>query len=89
MTNWKAKLKLGDVFHSETMPFADRRDAIVARIRSAGWYKRAAADEDDGYEIQDIVDELAEAETADAFDDVWSEFYDYADRERIWVETVR
>lgn len=89
MANWKHTLKLGDVFHAEDMTFPERRDAIVARIRAAGWFKRAAADEDFdfGYEITNIVDDLADADDPSAFDAAWEAFYDWADEQRVWVET--
>ena len=87
MTNWKHQLKLGDVFHNDDMTFDARRDAIVARIRATGWYKRTVAGED-GYELTDIVDDLADTKGADTFDEIWSNFYDWCDENRVWVETV-
>lgn len=82
---WRHTLKLRDVFHDEDKLFVERRDAIVARIKSAAWFKRADGDDDD---LCAIVTDLAEAETTDDFDESWRDFYDWADENRVWVETV-
>lgn len=89
MKKWKAKLDLSGIFYDESMTFIERRDAIVARIRAAGWFKRAVADGSAqyDYEVGGIVDELADTETADDFDIVWDGFYDWADADhRLWIE---
>ena len=86
MATWRHTLKIDDIFGDDGIPFFERRDTIVARIRAAGWYQKAAADEDDGYEISDIVEDLAASACARDFDAAWSNFYDWADSTRIWVE---
>lgn len=81
MATWLHTLRLADVFHNDDMTREQRRDAIVERIRSAPFY-----DEDD-FELVGTVDELAETDTAEYMDQVWDAFYDWADINRVWVET--
>lgn len=82
MSLWLCTLKLKDIFHDETKSFEQRRDVIAARIKTAAFY-----DEND-FELVDMVDQLEFAETAEAFNDYWAEFYNWADDNRVWVETV-
>lgn len=84
INRWDHRLQLGDVFHNEDMPFEQRRDEIVRRIKAARFYRT----DDRSLSLDDIVDELADAEDYDEFDDAWDSFYDYADVHRIWVETI-
>ncbi len=83
INRWKHRLNLGDVFHDESRTFEQRRDEIVRRIKAARWY-----DENDNT-LWYIVDQLADTEDPDDFDDPWSDFYDWADAERVWVDTTR
>jgi hypothetical protein len=84
---WAETLRLGDVFHNDDMPFIERRDAIVARIKATRWYKGADPLEFDG--LVDIVENLATEGAVEDFDYWWDELYDLADRDRIWIETIR
>lgn len=81
MVRWAGQLELGDMFHDESKPFEQRRDIIVERIRSAVWW-----DEDD-YDLTTITEELSDTEGIDEFDEVWGQFYDWADANRVWVDT--
>lgn len=78
---WLHKLRLADVFHNEAYTREQRRDEIVRRIRAARFYDEEAC------ELVEIVDELAETDTAEYMDQVWDAFYDWADDHRVWVET--
>jgi hypothetical protein len=81
MPSWKCTLRLADIFHSEAHSFTNRRDIIVKRIKALPIY-----DEDD-FAIWEIVENLAETEDVDQFNGWWNEFYDWADSNRVWVET--
>lgn len=81
MVTWAHRLRLKDVFRNEEMTFEKRRDAIVQRIKASSWYT------DDEYDLINTVEELEEASDADQFDEVWNYFYDWADVNRVWVET--
>jgi len=81
---WRHKLNLADVFHSDVLSFEDRRDIIVGRIRATTWFK----DYDEGDDLPQVVEELADMQTADEFDVVWSAVYDIADADRMWIQTV-
>lgn len=80
---WNHRLDLRDVFHDESRSFEEKRDEIVRRIRAASWFRTS----DRSLFLDDIVDELADAQDGGEWDGPWDEFYDYADRERIWVAT--
>lgn len=78
---WEYTLRLGDIFHNEDMSFEQKRDEIVRRIKAAGFW-----DEDD-YDLGEAVELLAEAEDVRDFDVYWDQFYDWADDNRVWVDT--
>jgi hypothetical protein len=79
---WKYTVNLRDIWRNEAMPFEQRRDKIVARIRASAWYRNRA----EGI-LFDLVDELADAADIPAFDQVWSAIYDEADADRAWLTT--
>lgn len=81
MPEWFGTLKLSDVFQDEDTPFPERREEIVRRIRAASFF-----DEDD-YELVEITESLSSASDTQDFDDQWELFYNWADYNRVWVET--
>ena len=80
---WLGTLELGDVFHDENVPFEQRRDEIVKRIKAADWY------EPEDLSLSGVLDDLATSPDVAAFDLSWDEFYGWADDARIWVETIK
>ena len=80
---WNRKIKLGDVFHNEDMTFEQRRDSIVSRVRASCWL--IGRDEFDDLVL--LVEDLATAEDAREFDEMWDAIYDIADYDRVWIET--
>jgi hypothetical protein len=81
MPRWKHHLRLKDVFYNEDLTFEQRRDEIVRRIRAARWFV-----EDADYATT-LLEQLEFARDEAEFDGWWNEFYDYADAERVWIET--
>ena len=81
MPVWHEKIMLGDLFHNEDMSFEQRRDEIVRRLRASRWH------DGEDYEVESIIEELAETEDEDAFDAVWDLVYDFADEDRVWIDT--
>lgn len=79
---WTHKLNLADVFHDDALTFEVKRDTIVRRIKAARFYDA------DNWTLFGIVDELADTTDVEDFDYVWSEFYDWADAERVWISTI-
>jgi hypothetical protein len=59
------------------MTFEEKRDAIIGRIRESGWQSE---------DLDNALGELAEAEDAADFDEVWDLIYDLADEERVWID---
>jgi hypothetical protein len=93
---WSGQVDVSDVFHDDDLAFAQKRDAIVRRIKRLPQVKTAQDvvdnhPESDGYfEAEDLivlVEEMADAEDVEHFDCVWSAFYDWADIARVWVKT--
>lgn len=82
---WAHTVDLRDVFHSDTLSFTERRNAIVRILRATQWVKDADRAEMDG--LFDIVVELAAAEDVEEFDGWWDELYDLADTDRVWIKT--
>lgn len=83
MSKWEYSLNLGDVFHGDDLAFAQRRDEIVRRIRAARFYREYR----DKWALDDLTEDIATAEDADAFNALWADFYEFADYERVWVIT--
>lgn len=67
---------------------------IADRLRAQTWFE--SVDEDTWGGLEEIADApgenlatMAPEDRAAEFDAWWSDFYDIADRERIWVKTIR
>ncbi len=78
---WDRRVDVRDVFRNENLTFEQRRDAIVRRIRNSGWTIEP------GSTLDHVVEELGDTEDTDEFDAVWDVIYDYADTDRVWIET--
>lgn len=83
MAVWLETIKLGDVFHNSDMSFEEVRDRVVARIRASNWEGIAFHWPD----VKEAVDNLAETRDTEEFNWWWSEIYDYADQDRVWLDT--
>ena len=81
--SWEHTLRLADVFHNDDLTFEQKRDAIVRRIRATTWFKQY----DEFDDLPAFVEELAGTEDNAEFNAVWSEIYDVADADRVWIET--
>jgi hypothetical protein len=77
MNRWLHTLNLSDVFHAPT-PFPEKRDEMVRRIEALPIISS---------KLTEITAALATAATPDEWDGPWNEFYDWADRNRVWVRT--
>lgn len=77
---WAHTLNLSDVYRIEEMTFEQIRDAIVDRIRKHKWFS-------ENEYLEELVDGLSGAEDGNEFDDWFSQIYDIADFDRVWIET--
>lgn len=77
---WDRQIDLRHIWQNEALSFEQRRDAIAAMLRRSPWVK-------DRTDLQELVDELADAETGDDFDVPWDALYDEADLDRVWIAT--
>ena len=79
MIKWRRHLDISDVFHSEEIPFAQKLQVIVARLRSLTVEDSL---------LKGIIDNLAESTDVEEFDVHWDALYDWADQgKRLWIQT--
>ena len=85
MTQWRHTIKLGDVFTGfdkhDPEAFIGARDTITKRIREAKFW------DTEDFELVGVVEALEQSEDLSEFHDYWSQFYDWADFNLVWVET--
>lgn len=77
---WDETIDLTHVWDDDDLSFEEKRDAIVARLKTSRWFKNDP-------QPQAIVDVLAQTENVDEFDGWFDELYDHADYARIWIKT--
>jgi hypothetical protein len=81
--SWEHRINLADIFHNDDLSFAEKRDAVVRRLRATTWFK--AKDEYDS--LSQYVEELSETEDIVGFGQVFDAIYDEADYDRAWIAT--
>lgn len=86
MANWRSTIYIGDVWKNEDMDLLQRRDAIVQRIKESQWYRSRDTTGFDDFGM--FVEDLAIAENAKDFDEVWAAIYDEADYARVFIDRV-
>jgi hypothetical protein len=79
MDHWQEQIDLYEPLTNDALPFKERRDTIVARIKASRWF----ANDDGDLAIQ--LEDLANAEDKDDFDEAWESIYDLADSDRVWL----
>lgn len=79
MARWQEQIDLYEPLSNDALPFTERRDTIVARIRTSRWFAR-----DDG-DLAILLEDLAGAADEDDFDEAWNGIYDLADSDRVWL----
>ena len=80
MPNWKKRLDLSDVFHNDALPFEQKREAIVQRLRLAHLGPTATA----------LIDAIEHTSDVDTFDEQFDRLYDWADQgHQLWIVTRR
>ena len=84
MPVWHLTIDLSPIWRGGDKPFTWRRDAIVEVLKTSAWREDLTADKDD---FDYLLQTLAEAENAREFDLAFSEVYDLADEEQVWIET--
>lgn len=80
MAIWRHTLKLADFFQDDSLSTQEKQAKIVERIKGSTFWDAENLD------LADMVDAMEHAETVEAFDFYWEEFYGWADDERVWVE---
>jgi hypothetical protein len=84
LPEWEdGEVYLGDFWHNDDVPFEEKRDRFVQRVKDSGWLKRG----DQADELECLLDEIGDTETVSDFDWVFSAIYNIADYDRVWFET--
>lgn len=81
--NWILTIELSDVWRDEALPVTEKAAKIVERIEKSGWLDLTP----DPDTFRDLLADLKEAETVGTFDYMFSDVYDLADSDGVWIET--
>ena len=79
---WHISIDVSAYFDPD-VDFEDAQRGIVATLKSSSWYT------DDYTDLEDIVDQLENAEDEKEFDRWWVNLYDLADYDRVWIKTFQ
>lgn len=86
MANWKYQINLADIFEkSEDQPIENTAMEIYQQF--AKFMDAHPEMFEDEYSIEDAIDSLKYCESTEEIDSVLSELYDFADVNRIWINT--
>jgi len=86
---WLRKVNVSAAFRDDdSMTFEQRRDHVVAKLRKL-LPETPDVTDDETMIFRDLVDGLSCVDEEDEFDEWWSDIYDWADRNRVWIETRR
>ncbi len=81
---WKHRVNMKDQFEDDGV-FETKRDEVVKRLRESP----ATKDGEQGEELTQLLEELADTSNADEFDTVWDVIYDLADDGHwLWIDTI-
>lgn len=83
VNRWNREVNLIGAYHNDSLTLNERAKAVAERIRKSGWV------EDTPYPdtFRDLLAEFEKVETTAEWDNVFSEVYDLADEDRVWIET--
>lgn len=99
-SEWQFKVDVADIFQNEEMPFSQKRDEIVARLKALPFYNDEPDEGTPEYEFLEIIEEMgdvgkygdagkADEVLEDYFNAVWHALYDWADIDkRLWINTL-
>lgn len=83
MPHWNLTVDLKPFWSDREIGFEEKRDKIVEAIKTSEWRDWTPYPD----HFDDLVHLVVTAENADQFDDAWSEIYDLADDDRVWIST--
>lgn len=86
--SWSHNVKIGTIWQAlenEDITVNESAKLIASKLRTL-----VPRVDNDGYvaiELEELCDDLvADAHDAESFDDVWERVYDWADRNRVWID---
>jgi len=86
MANWKYQINLADIFENvEEQPI--ELTAMEIYQRFASFMEKHSEMFEDDYSTEDTIDNLKYCESVEEIDSLLSELYDFADANRIWINT--
>lgn len=84
MPQWNITIDVKDPWErSQEYGYEKFRDLIVTRIRESRWRDISAHQ----FRLDDLIEELEESLNVHEFNSIWSELYDLADLDRVWIST--
>jgi hypothetical protein len=86
MANWKYQINLSDIFENVEDKFIENV-AMEIYQRFAKFMDDHPDMFEDEYSIEDTIDNLKYCESTEEIDSLLSELYDFADVNRIWINT--
>ena len=78
MPNWNKTIHLKDLLHDPEQDIEELTKEVIGRMK-------CCLPVETDIDLIDIVEMFKEAVDVESFDWALAEFYDYADRERVWV----
>lgn len=70
--------------YEETKDLEAAKTAILVILKRELHYE-----EGDDLELDECLDNLADSSTQDEFNEAWVEVYNWADKERVWIDPVK
>jgi putative heme iron utilization protein len=87
MAKWKYKVEIGKEWNDESLSIAKKIDVIIERVQNAVPAALVEDIEDEIQELRNLQVEFGDDIEGEDFDDIWSSIYDWADANRVWINT--
>lgn len=89
MAAWRHKVDVSKWFQDDTLSFEDQRDGIVGELSRVLGGQNVVRDvgERTFVLLTDIIQDLTEAEDEDEFNGYWTDLYNWADDNLVWIGT--
>jgi len=87
MATWIKTLNFSAWYHNDDIGIKQKANLAKAALEKLA--KTPGKQWGDDFDLLDAIDQFAEAEDVESFDDGMRTLYDWADKERVWVNTTK
>lgn len=90
MADWKYKIDMADTWerYPDEIGFRTLKSLVVDELNKALEDLRdIIEDEDEIMSLEDLISEIEITDDEEEFDPVWTELYDWADYNKVWIAT--